>query len=41
MYKEALKEETFAPKILKKSEELLKNSKDVKQPVEKRLIAFD
>ena len=41
MYKEALKEETFVPKIDKKSKEILKNNDSVKLPVEKRLMQFE
>jgi hypothetical protein len=38
IYKEALKEETFVPKIDKKSKEIIKNIDLVKLPVEKRLM---
>jgi hypothetical protein len=38
IYKEALKEETFVPKIDKKSKEIIKNIDSVKLPVEKRLM---
>lgn len=38
IYKEALKEETFVPKIDKKSNALVKNNDQEKLPVEQRLM---